>query len=121
MKLHSDTLNRNDICEALAEAKRKGRVDSDVHFDILEARGSRTRKAGFEIRLEWLGEKVKGDGRRPTNSGNRGGGSQQWAALWEEWGWFILELFRKDSGLVFGSYKSLDDFHSQTRFAFTEG
>lgn len=120
MKLHSDTLTATDIREALATAKRKGRVDSDVHFDILEARGSRTRKAGFEIRLEWLGTKVKGDGRRYTNSGN-GSGSRTWAALYEEWGWFIVELYRLDSDLVFGHYKTLDGFHDYTRFAFTEG
>lgn len=120
MKLHSDILNRNDIREALATAKRKGRVDSDVHFDILEARGSRTRKAGFEIRLEWLGEKVKGDGRRPTNSGN-GSGSQQWAAFWEEWGWFIVELYRIDPDMVFGNYKTREVFDTYTRNAFLEG
>jgi hypothetical protein len=118
MRLHSDTLTESDVRDALDRAKRRGHVDRLVVFSELVGRGSRTRKNGFEIRLEWLGDKQKGDGRRYTNSGNGGAGTSAYAALYSEWGWFIAELFDKDADAVFGNYKGRDDFDNQTRWQF---
>lgn len=118
MKLHSDILNRMSIREALLKAQQSGKVDPLVDFSTLDARGSRTRKAAFEIRLEWLGEKQKGDGRKYTNSGNRGGGTGTYAAFYDEWGWFIVELYRIDPDMVFGHYKTRDDFDTMTHYKF---
>jgi hypothetical protein len=117
MKLHSDTLNRISIREALLAAQKSGKVDPLVDFSTLDARGSRTRSAAFEVRLEWLGTKVKGDGRKWTNSGNQGSGGT-YAASYDEWGWFITELYRIDPDMVFGHYKNLEGFHEMTRYRF---
>lgn len=117
MKLHSDKLTTSEIRACLERAIAKGRVARLVDFSELAERGSRTRANAWEIRLEWLGTKEKGDGRKWTNSGNRGSGGG-YAAFWEEWGWFIWELYAVDSELVFGHYKTENEFHEMTRFQF---
>lgn len=117
--MHSDKLTASDIREALKSAKDLNEVDALVDFEVLEGRGSRTRKAGFEIRLAWYGEKVKGDGRRWTNSGTSGADTGGfYAATYDEWGWFIAELFKADPNMVFGHYKDLNTFDTMTRYAF---
>lgn len=118
MKLHSDVLTIDSIQDCMSRAKDGGHVDKLVVFSELVARASRSRKFGYEIRLEWLGEKIKGDGRRYTNSGNRGADDSSYGAFYDEWGWFIVELYSVDPLLVFGHYKTQDDFHSITRYAF---
>ena len=118
MKLHSDTLTENDVREALSKAKDSGKVDRLVFFSQLTAQGSRSRKNGFEVRLEWLGDKQKGDGRRFTNSGNGGADRTQYGAFYDEWGWFIAELYHMDADLIFGHYKTRDEFDSMTRYQF---
>lgn len=119
MKLHSDILTVDDINDALRRAKDNGKVDRLVVFSELDARGSRTRKNGYEIRLEWLGDKQKGDGRRYTNGGNRGADTASYGAFWEEWGWFIDELYSIDPNLVFGHYKTRAVFDEMTRYQFS--
>lgn len=117
--MHSDTLTTNDIIAALHKAKAENGVDRLVDFEVLEERGSRTRKAGWEIRLAWYGEKVKGDGRRWTNSGTSGADTGGfYAAKYDEWGWFIHQLFEADSQMVFGHYKDRTTFDTMTRYAF---
>jgi hypothetical protein len=119
MKLHSDILTESDVRDALDRAKQRGHVDRLVIFDVLEVKGSRTRKNGFEVHLEWLGTKVKGDGRRWTNTGQRGADTGgMYAATYDEWGWFIAELFDKDENAVFGQYKGLDHFNTYTKYAY---
>lgn len=119
MKMHSDTLTESDIRDALKRAKDLGQVDRLTNFEVLDARGSRTRKNGFEIRLAWYGEKVKGDGRRWTNTGHSGADTGGfYAAKYDEWGWFIDELFNADPNMVFGHYKDRDTFDTMTRNAF---
>lgn len=118
MKLHSDIHTIDTINDALSRAKDSGKVDRLVVFSQFTAAGSRSRKNGFEIRLEWLGTKVKGDGRRYTNSGKSGSDQSTYGAFWEEWGWFIVELYSIDSDLIFGHYKTEDEFHQFTRYAF---
>ena len=118
--MHSDILTETDIREALAKVSRSGKVDPLVDFEVLEGRGSRTRKAGYEIRLAWYGEKVKGDGRRWSNTGNYGADTGGfYAAKYDEWGWFIDELFNRDPQMVFGHYKDRATFDNMTRYAFT--
>lgn len=117
MKLHSDTLTESDVRDAMQKAKDRGGVDRLVVFETLSARGSRSHKYSYEIRLEWLGTKVKGDGRRFTNSGN-GGASDTYAAFYSEWGWFLAEVFDMDENAMLDRYKGRDSFHEITRHAF---
>ena len=117
MKLHSNILTDNDVFAALQRAKDAGKVDTSVMFEEIQGKGSRSHKQAWEVKLGWYGDKVKGDGRRWTNSGTRGNGGN-YAATYDEWGWFIAELYAKDENAVFGQYKGYDDFMNQTRFAY---
>jgi hypothetical protein len=116
MKLHSDILNRDSINRAMDNAKAAGDVARHVHFYIFEESRSRKRANGFEIQLGTY-TKVPGDKRGHKNSGN-GGASSVYAATYDEWGWFIAELFRMDPDAIFGNYKGLKDFDGQTRFQY---
>lgn len=118
MKLHTDSLTRQDIRNALQAAKNAGNVDSRVYFTTLDERGSRSHSRAYEVQLGWMGDKVPGDGRRWKNSGSSGADSV-YAAFYDEWGWFILELYRLDPELVFGHYKTFQDFVTMTKHAFT--
>lgn len=117
MKLHTDTLTESDIRDALQKAKELGGVDGLVVFSELNERGSRSRKGAFEVRLEWCGTKVKGDGRRLTNSGSHGAG-QDYAAFYSEWGWFLAEVFDMDPEATLDRYDGRDSFHQITRHQF---
>lgn len=119
MRLHSSKLTTDDVRQALETAKEAGHVDRLVDFEVLDSRGSRTRTGAWEIRLAWYGEKVKGDGRRWTNTGNNGADTGGfYAATYDEWGWFIDALFNLDPELVFGHYKTREVFDTMTRYAY---
>lgn len=123
MKLHSDTLNVRDIEAALMQCKLDGKVNSFVRFETFDVKGSRSRQNGYEIQLGWYGTKIPGDGRRWKNSGNYGADSERngngvYAATYDEWGWFIAELYRLDGNLVFGHYKDRATFNSMTKNAY---
>lgn len=117
MKLHTNTLTRSDIREALAESKAAGFVDAAVGFEMLEDKGSRSHSHAFEVQLGWYGEKIKGDGRRYKNTG-KNGADIVYAATYDEWGQFIAELMERDRDAVFGTYKGYDGFHEATRYAY---
>lgn len=116
MRLHSDILTSSDILEALKRAKDAEKVAGHVGFEIFEERGSRSRKRAFEIQLGTY-QKFKGDKRGWKNSGKHGAGDV-YAATWREWGFFIKELFEMDPELTFGHYKSENEFHRMTNYAF---
>lgn len=116
MKLHSDVLKWPDVQAALVAAKDTGNVARHVYFEMLEERGSRSRKNGFDIQLGTY-TKIPGDKRRYKNSGDSGA-SNVYAATYDEWGWFIDAIFNADGAAIFGPYNGKDDFHSQTRYAY---
>lgn len=124
MRLHSNTLTVRDIETALQQCKHDGTVDGFVQFETFDTKGSRTRKNGFEIQLGWYGTKEPGDGRRWKNTGNRGASSDWntgggcYAATYDEWGYFIAALYRMDTELVFGHYKTREFFNSYTKNAY---
>jgi len=123
MRLHSDILITRDIETALQQCKHDGTVDGFVQFETFDVKKSRSRANGFEIQLGWYGTKVPGDGRRWKNTGNRGANSEYnangvYAATYDEWGYFIAELFRLDADLTFGHYTSLEVFHEMTKYAY---
>src|SRR4030095_9795008 len=110
MKLHSDKIRTQDIREALEMARRKGLIVGDTELLVLEEQKSRKRENGWEIRL---GSRYADGVHKRRNMNNTA-----YAATWEEWGWFIVELFELDIDLEFGGYKDYNDFHSQTRYNF---
>lgn len=114
MKLHSDTLTTGDVYNAMSYAKNGGGVSDGVYFAVLDESGSRTRANAWEVRLAHPGD---ADHRRYTNGGNTGNGGLR-AATYDEWGWFIAELFALDADAVFGTYKGVADFDAQTRYRF---
>lgn len=123
MRLHSNTLRYADIYGALKAAKDAGKVDGLVQFETFEDKGSRSRSRAYEIQLGWYGDKQPGDGRRWKNTGNRGADSEYngggcYAATYDEWGWFIAELYKMDPELIFGHYKTRDTFNSMTKNAY---
>ena len=117
MKLHSNTLTRKDVREALAESKAAGLIDPAVGFEMLEDKGSRSHSHAFEVQLGWYGEKIKGDGRRYKNSG-KNGSDTVYAATYDEWGHFIADLMDRDHDAVFGSYKGYQGFHEATNWQY---
>lgn len=117
MRLHSNIITHSNIMDALKAAKKDGQVDPFVNFEILEERGSRSHTRAFEIQLSWDGDKIKGDGRRFKNTGKSGADSV-YAATYDEWGYFISNLFGYDEQAKFGHYKHYDDFLSQTNFQY---
>lgn len=122
MKLHSDILEYDAICDALQRAKNSGKITHDVQFVKMDRAGSRTRKFGCEIQLgTYDQESGPTKSRHYKNSGKHGATSEYgtgdpvWAATYDEWGWFITELFTVDPDLIFGSYKGVKSFHDQTK------
>lgn len=116
MRLHTK-LTINDVRNALQTAKEAGKCSVLVSFDKLEIHQSRKREGAFEVKLRWNGMKIKGDGRCWTNSGSAGSGGH-YAAMYDEWGWFIAELFKADPEAIFGSYDGVDGFNSSTNYQF---
>lgn len=135
MKLHTN-LSRVDIYEALYAAKRKGRVTPDIEFVVMDIAGSRTHRTAYEIQLGTYDKDSLPEGtrdqhgkkmrvRRFKNSGHSGAGNV-YSATWDEWGWFMREVFDREFDSRFGGlgktawgYKDVDDFHEKTDWQFT--
>lgn len=112
MRIHTDKLSDTNIRELLAKERAAGRIPYAVGFKTLDQRGSRKRARAFEVQLDAY-EKEHGDGRRYGNSGSYGGG-QNWAATYDEWGWFLAALFAADPEADATYYSDADDFHTKT-------
>lgn len=111
MKLHT-SLARTDVCAALRAVKADGQMAEDVMFMQLDAEGSRTHERGFKVQLGTYDPgSGPGKSRHFKNSGQYGA-SRVWAATYDEWGYFIAEVFRRDPGASFGPYKCLADLHA---------
>lgn len=118
MRLHTNTHTWQSIREALDRAKRAGKVAQHVHIETLDERGSRSKARAFEISLRAY-NKIEGDGRRRPNQNT--GERELWAATYDEWGWFIAELFAVEPDAVFGSYIGRHGFDAATKTAYVLG
>lgn len=118
MRLHTNTLDMSDVHKALKTAKDNGTVAEHIHFEAFSQHGSRSHARAFEIQLGTY-SKLPGDKRRYKNSGQYGA-SNIYAATYDEWGYFIKELFELDPELVFGNYRGLEDFNRQTKYAYAK-
>ena len=117
MRLHT-TLRADEVEASLWDAIRAHKITPDVEIVIFSSVNSRSRPYGYDIQLGTL-DKTSGPtkSRYYKNSGINGAG-QLWAATYDEWGWFIAELMHRDPGAVFGKYKGLDSFNTQTGYLF---
>lgn len=116
MRIHSDILEHKDIVHALRTQRDLGRVGPNTYTAVLNEHGSRKRARAWEIKLEAI-EKIPGDGRRFGNSGGYGSTSQttgEYSATYDEWGWFLAELYRLDPDLITPYYENVQDFHEKT-------
>lgn len=126
MRLHTSALDWHTLHDALVRAKTAGHIPSHVHIEHLAEYRSTKRSAGFEIRLGTY-EKTKGDGRRWTNSGRRGANSDAnygtglHAATWDEWGWFLAEVFDADPEAIVDRYDGQADFDATTKYKYLLG
>jgi hypothetical protein len=112
MRIHSDTLTRSDLRDALAEANLDG-----VWLDLCDQGGSRSRAHGFTVRL--AANPMPGR-RRPRNSGKYGAedGTYEVAATWAEHGMWMARIFQRDPNAIVAHYKGEDHFHALTKYAF---
>lgn len=110
MRLHTTFLGQGHISEALIRVKYAGHVPGDITFTVLERHESRSRLRAYEIRL---GSYRPLAGHRRTN-----GAGSYWAATYDEWGWFIAEIYDLDPSAIFGPYRSRDDFLVKTDYQY---
>jgi hypothetical protein len=123
MRLHTNTHTWRSVHEALGRAIAKGKVAEHVMLDTCAEYRSQSRARGIEIQLGTY-DKEPGDGRRWTNSGNRGANSDAnqgtglYAATWDEWGWFLAELFDADPEAKCDRYDGRFEFQRITKNAY---
>ena len=117
MRLHTNTHTITSIEDALRRAQAKGKVANSVELFVLTPHRSNSRKQAFELRLG-TAVKVKGDKRTFLNSGVRGADTSMYAATYDEWGWFLAELFSADPDACCDRYTSENNFHEVTRHAY---
>lgn len=117
MKLHSDTLTGNDILLALKTAQAEGNVTADVSFVVFGQAGSRQRRHAWEIQLGTFDGKSTGKSRHAKTNVRSDAGTC-YSATYDEWGYFLREIFLADPDAIFGQYKELDNFDEQTKYAY---
>lgn len=122
MRIHTDVLSADDFSHSLADEKRAARIAISVGFKELSEHRSTSRHRGFEVQLGSY-KKIEGDGRRIGNSGSYGAMSGEYAATYDEWGWFLAALYREDPNMIVGSkknpiYKDQSDFRFRTGFSY---
>ena len=120
MKLHTK-LDYSQITNAMREVKQRGQVTEDVFFVQFDYENSRSHANGWKIQLGTF-DKTTGPtkSRHYKNTGQWGADSDSriWAATYNEWGWFIAEIFEMDPDATFGYYKGINDFHKKTGWKF---
>lgn len=119
MRIHT-SLTAGDL-RAILKACRASEIFGAVHFSTLDEHGSKTHARAFEVKLGAL-LKVDGDGRRWGNSGGYGATSQtsgEYAATYDEWGWFLAGIFAFDPSARAGhNYADRADFNDRTGLAY---
>jgi hypothetical protein len=121
MKLHFDSDHpENAAYTALRAAKDAGKIDPDVFFDKCDRSGSRSRRFGLDVHLvTYVGGKGTTHPRRPNNgTSGYNGYDDVYAATYDEWGWFLAELYRTHPELTCATYRTREDFDRATKGAF---
>jgi hypothetical protein len=125
MRIHTNTHTWRSIHEALDRAKAAGKVADHVEFEVCVEYRSRSKARGIEVKLGTF-HKEPGDGRRWTNTGNRGANSEHngealYAATYDEWGWFLAEVFDTDPEATCWAYVGAAGFNASTKYAYVLG
>lgn len=105
MRIHTDTLTAQDLYQASGPLH-------DVIVDRCERHGSRSRDHAFEVALEGYGDRHT---RNRNFSYQKGYGK---AATYDDWGYWLAELFRRDPRMIAGPYNGATDFHTQTSWKY---
>jgi hypothetical protein len=124
MKLHTK-LDIGEVYNSLIVTKARDLMTDDIYFYQFIEQPSRTHPHGYLIQLGTYDQRSgPTNSRRYKNTGKRGShaerntGEPLWAATYEEWGWFIADLFERDPGARFGHYTSAAKFHEMTKNKF---
>lgn len=124
MRIHLNTKDHaaahRAIYVALRTAQREGLVTPLADTDQEIPCGSRSHRVALDVKLVANG-KLEGEKRHRPNSGTRGADGQEvWALTYDEWGYFLAELFRVHPDAKAGPYRDEDNFHVQTRDAYRD-
>jgi hypothetical protein len=118
MRIHSNVLTHEHLYDAMNAAKLGADgvfiIDSMVH-------GSRKRHHAIEVKLGANASRDRnGKMRRPRNSGQYGSDRRDpaKAATYDEWGYWIAELYVIDPDAIVGPYDNAEDFHRQTDYRY---
>jgi hypothetical protein len=108
--IHTDNLTAADLRDAL---RTTGLAARGVYFcdeRPISTHGARSR----HHRIDFYLVATDAHGRRWTNSGQRGAGTDT-AATWLEWGALIAELYHRDPDALIAYYGTPEDFIRSTR------
>jgi hypothetical protein len=117
MRIHSDTLNVLNLLHAAQRTNERFTEHGTFNLIWPTEHGSRKRDHAFEIALEGDGTKSRRR-RNPGTSWQNRTEEPGYAATWDQWGWFLAELFRLDPNMTSTYYDSAEDFHNKTHGAF---
>jgi hypothetical protein len=118
MRIYSNVLTSADLDAAIRAAnERTPTRDVDPFYGLigfercLRLNRTRIRARGWDVLLYRTGSTMH------FNSGQHGAG-EEGAASWDDWGWFLAELYLRDPVMRAGSYNGEAEFHRATRNGF---
>jgi len=111
MRIHGNITSR-DVYEASGKATVA--TGANVYVERCEEHGSRSRARAYDVKLSGDGTLSK----RRTNAGTRYAPQTEYAATWDQWGWFLAHLFSVDPTIKCWAYAGLDDFNARTDHKF---
>ncbi len=110
MKIHSNVLTHDHFADAVRHASSRGQ--GIVWTTREDERGSRSRARAFDVALVSDGTVQR---HRPQSWT---GDASEYAATWDQWGWFLASVFAVDPDAIAGPYKGIDDFRRKTDGAY---
>lgn len=109
MRLHTDRLTADDLRACLVAT---GLRADGVYVERCDEKGSRSHRRAFHLTLRAYQKK----GRRHPNPGTSGRWvqSDEWVPTWDEWGYFLAEVYRRDPYVKTDYYADAVAFHRAT-------
>ena len=120
MRIHTNVATAVQVANlALHAAKKAGRVAGHVYFDKLVDHRSTTHTYAAEVHLVADVKEPGSKRRRPEQWRRRIRRVRGVAATWDEWGWFLAEVFRLDPRAKCAAwYPTEAAFHERTKHRF---